>query len=150
VTKIFCFFCFILLACNRPSNNTNTILDERILVRSSHKLPQQDILNSNVKVTYKIINSIDNTFGYNIFIDDKIFIHQPVIPATIGNQGFKSEQDAKKVAELVIYKIAHGEMPPRVSTEEIKTLSIHQKRYKKTYEKVNVLKSSSHLFIAVL
>lgn len=128
MTKIFCFFCFILLACNRPSTNSNTILDERTPVPFLHKLPQEDIVNSNVKVTYKIINSLDSTFGYNIFIDDKMFIHQPVIPATIGNLGFKSEQDAKKVAELVIYKIAHGEMPPSVSTEEIEKLSINQNK----------------------
>lgn len=127
MTKILCFFCFILLACNRPSTNTATILNERTPVPSSHKVPQQDIVNSNVKVTYKIINSIDSTFGYNIFIDDKIFIHQPVIPATNGNLGFKSAQDAKKVAEFVKYKIEHGEMPPRVSIEELEKLSNNHK-----------------------
>lgn len=126
MTKIFYFFCFILFACNRPSTNTNTILEERTPFPSSHKLPQEDTVDSKVKVTYKIINAVDNTFGYNILIDDKMFIHQPVIPATNGNRGFKRKKDAQKVAELVIHKIMLGEMPPNLSFEEIKQLTFVQ------------------------
>jgi hypothetical protein len=127
--KFFCFFCFILSACNSPSSNTNTTFKARTSVPSSHKIAQEKIANSNVKVTYKIVNAIDNTFGYDILVDEKIFIHQPTIPAAVGNQGFTNKKDAQKVAELVTHKIKQGEMPPNVSIEEIKKLNL-TKNYK--------------------
>ncbi len=123
MSKILYVFCFILFACNGHSAKTDTTLEEKTPFPSSYKLPQEDIVDSKVKVTYKIINAIEDTFGYNIFIDGKLFIHQPVVPATIGNHGFKSKKDAQIVAELVVSKITLGEMPPDVSLEEIKRLT---------------------------
>lgn len=74
------------------------------------------------KLTYKIINSINNTFGYDIYADDKMIIHQPSIPALSGKEGFKTKIAAENIAQLVISKIKQGEMPPSVTIEEIKKL----------------------------
>ena len=41
-----------------------------------------------------------------------------------GNQGFKTSQEAQKVAELVIQKLEKGAFPPTVSEEELGTLGI--------------------------
>jgi len=65
----------------------------------------------------------DNGWGYTITVDNKIFIKQPEIPAIEGNKGFATEEDAAKVAELVIHKIAKNENPA-VSKEELKKLGI--------------------------
>jgi hypothetical protein len=79
---------------------------------------------SKSKLTYKIINSANQTFGYDIFSDGKLLIHQPSIPGMSGNEGFKSKQASEKVAQLVINKVKKGEMPPTVTKEELKKLNV--------------------------
>jgi len=78
----------------------------------------------NKNLIYKIIPSVNKTWGYDIYSDDKLFIHQLSIPAVPGNTGFKTKADAEKVAKLVINKIKKGEMPPTVSVEEMKKLKV--------------------------
>lgn len=78
----------------------------------------------NSNLTYNIIEAPNNTFGYDIFVDGKLLIHQLNIPAMPGVEGFKTKEDAIKVAELVMRKIGRGEMPPTVSTEELKNIGI--------------------------
>lgn len=78
----------------------------------------------NSNLTYKIIDASNNTFGYDVFVDGKLMIHQLSIPAMPGIEGFKTKEDAVKVAELVIHKIGRGEMPPTVSTEELKSIGV--------------------------
>ena len=73
---------------------------------------------------YKIIQAPNNTWGYDILRDNKIFIHQPNRPGLPGMEGFIAKEDAIKVAQLVIAKIKKGEMPPTVSNEELKTLKL--------------------------
>ena len=72
--------------------------------------------------TYKIINSANHTFGYDIYNAGKLMIHQPTPPGMAGNNGFAKKQQAAKVAELVITKMKKGEMPPTVSAEELKKI----------------------------
>jgi len=52
-----------------------------------------------------------NGWSYNIIIKGKILIHQDYIPALSGNQKFKSEKDAEKIANLVLAKINEGKLP---------------------------------------
>lgn len=63
-------------------------------------------------------------FGYNIILDDHVFIHQPSIPSIQGNKGFATKVQAEKVAQLVIYKLTHNIMPPSVTTKELDSLGI--------------------------
>ena len=63
-------------------------------------------------LTYQIIPTEDNTFGYDILSDNKKLIHQPSRPGLPGNGGFKKKEDAEKVAKLVVYKLSHNIMPP--------------------------------------
>jgi len=74
--------------------------------------------------TYKIIPSINNTWGYDIYKGEKILIHQTNIPGMPGNNGFKTKSDSKKVARLVVEKLKNGEMPPSVTIEEMKKLNV--------------------------
>ncbi len=79
----------------------------------------------NIKYTYKIVRSNNNTWCYDIFINNKLFIHQTSIPGLPGNQGFNTKSDAKKVARLVIDKLKKGEIPPSVSLDEMNKLKIN-------------------------
>jgi len=77
---------------------------------------------SNTKLEYKIINALNNTFGYAIYSDGKLLIKQSTIPGMPGNEGFKTKALAEKAAQLVIQKIKKGEMPPAISIIEKKKL----------------------------
>lgn len=74
------------------------------------------------KYSYKIINGLEGTYGYDILSNDKITIHQPSIPAIGGNLGFKEKKHAESVAKFVIYKLQNNVMPPSVTPSEIDSL----------------------------
>lgn len=58
-------------------------------------------------------------WGYEIFIEDVKYVSQPSIPALSGDGGFKTEEDAKAVAELMVQKIRDNILPPGVTEEEV-------------------------------
>jgi len=87
--------------------------------KSEIKFPESSAF-VNSKITYKIIDAASGTFCYDIFSDGKLLIHQPSVPGMPGNKGFKDKASAEKVADLVISKIKKGEMPPTVTTDEMK------------------------------
>jgi len=97
--------------------------------------PQQSTTNAqfpassafaNSNLAYKIIDAPNNTFCYDVYADSRLMIHQSSAPGLPGNEGFKTKNDAAKVAEMVIYKIRKGEMPPTVSIDEMKKLNVIQ------------------------
>ncbi len=90
---------------------------------SSVQFPEANVY-ANTTLTYKIIDAPDHTYGYDVFGDGRLMIHQTSVPALPGNEGFKTKEDASKVALLVIEKIRKGEMPPTISIDEMKTLSV--------------------------
>ena len=47
------------------------------------------------------------------------------MPGLPGAEGCRTKADAEKLAAFVIGKIQKGEMPPSITTEELKTLQIH-------------------------
>ena len=79
---------------------------------------------ANTILTYQIIDAPDHTYGYDVFGDGALMIHQTSIPELAGNEGFKTKQDAGKIALLVIEKIRKGQMPPTISVDEMKTLGV--------------------------
>lgn len=74
--------------------------------------------------TYRIIPSIDNTYGYAILINGKAFIRQKNIPGMSGANGFKRQADAEKTARLVIKKLKAGIMPPSVEKHELDSIGV--------------------------
>ncbi len=76
------------------------------------------------KIDYKIIKGQNNSWGYDILIDNKPYIHQTTIPSQAGLNGFKTKKDAEKVAKRVIEKIKNGENPPTITKIELINLKI--------------------------
>lgn len=76
------------------------------------------------KMSYQIMNAPEKTFGYDIYVNSKILIHQQNVPSRPGNKGFSSKTDAEKVARLVMSKLKKGEMPPTVTIEEMKNMNV--------------------------
>ncbi len=79
---------------------------------------------ANTKLTYKIIDAPKHTYCYDVFADGRLMLHQTSVPALPSNEGFKTKEDATKVALLVIDKIKKGEMPPTISIDEMKKLKV--------------------------
>lgn len=85
----------------------------------------------NAKIEVKVINnetSKENKhtggFGYDIFLFDAMYVHQPHVPAINGNRGFKTKEQAKTAGELVAYKIRNNIMPPSISVEELDSMGV--------------------------
>jgi Domain of unknown function (DUF4907) len=76
------------------------------------------------KLSYKVIDVPKHTYGYDVLADGRLMIRQTSAPALPGNEGFKTKEDASKVALLVIEKIKKGEMPPTISIDEMKQLNV--------------------------
>ena len=63
-------------------------------------------------------------YGYDIYIFDALYVHQPNVPAINGNRGFKTKEQAKNAGDLVAYKIKNNIMPPSVSIQELDSLGV--------------------------
>jgi hypothetical protein len=96
-----CFITFISQGCNQTA-----------------KQQDSSVYNARVFKTEKA------DFGYDIYKDSTLVIHQPIIPSVSGNAGFVNEEEAKKVAALMIDKLNKGVMPPSVTVEEMEKLNI--------------------------
>ena len=79
--------------------------------------------NSEITVEPFKVDSIENNgssgWGYDILIDGKMYIHQPNIPAIMGNNGFSSEEKAREAGEFIVEKIRKNVLPPSVTAEEL-------------------------------
>jgi|GEM_PF-581836 len=79
---------------------------------------------ANAELTIMIIPAPNNTYGYNITMEGRTLIHQPNAPALPGVEGFKTREDAQKVAEFVVQKIRTNVFPPSVSVAELDSLGV--------------------------
>jgi len=92
--------------------------------RESANSPVIPRVSNNGDTTFNIVASANHTYGYEIFIRNKIFIRQLTIPCKSGIEGFIKKLDAEKVARLVIKKLSQGIMPPTINTQELTNLKI--------------------------
>lgn len=73
---------------------------------------------------YKIVE-LPNGWGYEILENNKVFISQTTIPATVGYQVFKSKKEAKAIANLVITKMEINKKGmPNITLEELDSCNI--------------------------
>jgi hypothetical protein len=63
-------------------------------------------------------------YGYDIYLFDALYIHQPNIPAINGNRGYHTREQARTAATLVMYKIRNNIMPPALSIEELDSIGV--------------------------
>lgn len=105
---VYFFTLTLLFACN-----TNDQPSEKAAIENNTS--QQFTLK-----TYK--NS--SGWGYDIYINNELLIHQPTIPAIAGNRSFKSEEEALKTGNLVLYKIKENISPPSISSMELDSLGV--------------------------
>ncbi len=129
----------LLFSCNSDSSTNNPIAIESQQTgnnssdsaRSDHantpvvQAPQINIENIEVK-TYEVKDNEGKSqgWGYDIYINDKKLIHQPIIPAIPGNNPFKTEKDALKTGLLAVDKMKKSGSLPTLSVKELDSLGI--------------------------
>ena len=93
---------------------------------------QQSVANKDVSAdtneklevkTYQNDNIIKR-WGYDVYADGVLYIHQPHIPAVPGNKGFQSAQQAETAGNFAVYKIRNNIMPPTISVKELDSLGV--------------------------
>lgn len=80
----------------------------------------------NAKIEIKIFQNIDSTlgWGYDIYVSNTQYIHQPHIPAINGNRGFNNKENAERTAEFAVQKIIRNILPPTISINELDSLGV--------------------------
>jgi hypothetical protein len=53
------------------------------------------------QLTYKIINGLNGSFGYDVYANGKLLLHQLAKPALPGNEGFTTKAAALNKDQLV-------------------------------------------------
>lgn len=81
-------------------------------------LNKQDVKRK--KITATIFQGL-NGWGYDILVNDKLFIHQESVPAAHGKTGFTEKKQAEQTARLIINKMERGELPT-VTTFELEQI----------------------------
>jgi hypothetical protein len=76
----------------------------------------------NNKVDYRVIR-VGNGWGYELYNDKKVIIHQEIIPVIEGNSPFLSRKDARKTGKLVLQKLYKGRIP-LITRQELDSLGI--------------------------
>ncbi len=76
-----------------------------------------------VEINYTVFE-VNDGWGYDIMINNKIFIHQDVIPSINISRSFLSKEDAEKVASLVVEKMKQKQKLPSVTKKEIEKLGV--------------------------
>lgn len=114
---IYLFSILILCSCNKESKEIAQIQNSVITT------VQENVIQTDKVYGFNVIQNADNTFGYQIYKDGVKVIRQEYMPAVPGNNGFKTETQAKALATLVINKLKNNIMPPTVSVEEVDSIN---------------------------
>ncbi len=115
--------------CQESQKNINQIKNEKKTPKFTHK----KVTNTNKDTNEVFIDSfniyvfkVENEWGYDIYQNNKLLIHQPTIPAIEGVKGFSSDQKAKITATYIVQKLRSGIFPPVISIVELKALNVIQ------------------------
>ena len=78
--------------------------------------------------SYKIFKTADG-WGYDILVNDELFIHQELIPAIQGQTGFQTKMQAEQAARLIINKMERGQLPTVTTFELEPILSLNKTQH---------------------
>jgi len=64
-------------------------------------------------------------WGYEILKNDSVYIRQEIIPAIQGRKSFISEEEANRIANLVLYKMKRGKLQfPDITIHDLDSCKI--------------------------
>lgn len=123
----FSFFAGILFSCS--GNSEKETVEIHITAPDQENSPSLSSFSSeNISVkTFEVKDSTSGKslgWGYDIYLDDRLTIHQPIIPAVEGNLHFNTEENARKTGTFAAEKIKHSGSMPTLSIQELDSLGV--------------------------
>jgi Domain of unknown function (DUF4907) len=112
VLFLFVFMTTLLLSC--------TSKEQQIENTSGAKKQSVPIDKSVTISTFEV----NGGWGYDILINDTIYIHQNHVPAVNGMFVFASESEAFRVADVIAEKIHNNVIPPTINQDEMQALGV--------------------------
>jgi len=119
-----------IIGCHRKADNESKIPSDSAVItpvdtaNASTEPLKNPYEGSAIEVRTFKNDSVLKGFGYDIYVDNELKVHQPHIPAVSGNKGFSTEEKAKRAGEFVGDKFRHNIMPPSVSPKELDSLGV--------------------------
>lgn len=114
--KLFFILIPILLIICCQTDPCHEEIDLRDVGRSKNKLEVNNIKSE--------IFQTELGWGYDLIINDKIYIHQSHIPAINSLKAFATAEDARKVANYAINKLLKTQKLPLLTHSELDSLNI--------------------------
>jgi hypothetical protein len=68
-------------------------------------------------------------WGYDILVNDKLFIHQESVPVLSGEKGFPKKDQADQAAQLIINKMKQGRAPTLTTFELHRIFASNETKY---------------------
>lgn len=140
LTSVTVTITFIMLySCTgEPADNKSPQSDTVTVVAPADQPPRENsaasqfpqIQSSNIELkTFEVKDSSGKSkgWGYDIYVDNKKMIHQPIIPAIPGNNAFRTETDAQKTGGLAVEKMKKNGSLPTLSVKELDSLGVTKK-----------------------
>lgn len=120
--------CFSLLftSCSDSSNGeTKDSPGSNTAQNDTAKTPSVPVMRV-IAETYEATDSTGKKtgWGYDLYLEGKRVIHQPIIPARSGNNAFASEADARKTGDYAAQKFMNTGRFPSITPEELDSLGI--------------------------
>ena len=124
---------FAIIGCHRKGDNETNVHPDSVMSQAIAQSDSMIVAPDTSKNPYKDavveIKTFSNEadlkgFGYDIYLNKKLYVHQPHVPAVAGSKGFSTPENAKKTGEFVAYKIRNNIMPPSVSPKELDSLGV--------------------------
>ncbi len=126
--KIFCCIVILFAISCTYSSDKNAESNEVNAAESSNPKQSESDAPKNIELVIFKNDTVGekriNGFGYNVYLNKQLYIHQPIIPAVPGDAGFKSEMDARNAGNLVLFKIKNNILPPALTVGELDSLDI--------------------------
>lgn len=123
----FLFFVFFT-GCSDPQVTETEKKDSMVpVVTQTDSVPAQTIPQLQVEArTFEVSDAQTKKsgWGYDLYVDGKRKIHQPIIPSRSGNNPFASEADAKKTGDYAARKFMRTGEFPSMTPEELDSLGI--------------------------
>ena len=127
-----CFFyfsCIIFASCLGKNDNLQSQQSTKIIESPTEDSSGQPLEPVSVNISVKTFEVTDSTgkfqgWGYDILLDGKRAIHQPIIPAIAGNKAFKTEADAKKTGLFAVEKMNTQGSLPTLLVKELDSLGV--------------------------
>jgi hypothetical protein len=111
---------FILIS-NSCGTKSSRAADNSASVSSADVSPKGSFPDD---IKSKPFRNSDSTWGFTIYVNGKIYIHQQAISLPGSISGFLKEEDAVKTSELVIRKIKNHISPESFSRKDLDSLGI--------------------------